>query len=464
MVAVVADVKSGTAAPWDRPNLREWVACGCDWCRTEDKAAGRKRPKYKPERMTEFDAILAWRNDRLSRGAWNDEVKIRQWAEVHNKTLIIKDGPQWPPRLNSDDKWAWESMADQARREWEDMQQRTLVSLAELKSRGKFVGRVPFGYDPVGEKYDRRLVPNETGRKYVHEIFRRVIDGESLATIAKWLTDEGVPTNQANGSLGNGWWPRVIHRMVQNTTYTGFHCMEYTDPDTDARLVGVHRCEPLLTDPGMFKRANDALATRGKRGAANKNGDAMLKGAITCPNCPDTPMYRHRCLHNGKGKTPFYYYRCAGRGSQRKSCSLMVRMELVDSAVDRIMHDTFDIPVMKKIVVHGHDHRQELEAAKHELRMLAALDLPDDEYDTRLAELRSERDRIDRLPVVPDHVELVATGESYAELWAALGPSERGPWLTEHEFHVTADKGLVTVTQGDVLASWDLSVPVALAA
>jgi hypothetical protein len=94
VVDVVADIKKGTAAPWERPKLREWVACGCPWCRNEDQVSGRKRPVYHPEKMTEYDAILAWRNDRLSRGAWDDEVKIRQWAEAHGKVLMIKDGPQ----------------------------------------------------------------------------------------------------------------------------------------------------------------------------------------------------------------------------------------------------------------------------------------------------------------------------------------------------------------------------------
>ena len=100
---VAADIKSGTVAPWDRKNLRAWVT--------------------DPGKMVQYDGILAYKNDRLSRGCWADEARIRLWAEEHGKVLVIVDGPQWPPR-HPGDKWQWEAMADQARREWEDIQRR----------------------------------------------------------------------------------------------------------------------------------------------------------------------------------------------------------------------------------------------------------------------------------------------------------------------------------------------------
>jgi hypothetical protein len=75
------------------------------------------------------------------------------------------------------------------------------------------------------------------------------------------------------------------------------------------------------------------------------------------------------------------------------------------------------------------------------------VDLPDDEYDSRLAELRAERDRVNDLPVVPGTVELVPTGETYRELWDAFGDAQRGPWLKSHGFRVTASKTEVKLTQ-----------------
>ena len=97
IIAVTADTKSGTVAPWDRPKLRPWVT--------------------DPEKMALYDGILAYRNDRLSRGCWDDEARIRMWAKDNGKHLVIVDGPQWPPR-DDGDRWQWEAMSIQARKEW----------------------------------------------------------------------------------------------------------------------------------------------------------------------------------------------------------------------------------------------------------------------------------------------------------------------------------------------------------
>ena len=48
VVAVLPDRKSGTIQPWNRPNLRPWVT--------------------DPEKLAEYDAVVAFKLDRLSRG------------------------------------------------------------------------------------------------------------------------------------------------------------------------------------------------------------------------------------------------------------------------------------------------------------------------------------------------------------------------------------------------------------
>ena len=99
----------------------------------------------------------------------------------------------------------------------------------------------------MGEKYDKKLVPNEWGKKYIPEIFHRVIKGDSVQVIARWLTDEGVPAGAEKKDESNGWWPRVVQRIVQNPVYIGFYNMEYYDANTDSRVKAVHLCERLLT-------------------------------------------------------------------------------------------------------------------------------------------------------------------------------------------------------------------------
>lgn len=70
----------------------------------------------------------------------------------------------------------------------------------------------------------------------------------------------------------------------------------------------------------------------------------MLAEALYCSHGEDSPMYRHRALSRG---SPYFYYRCFGRGSERRSCGNAVRVELVDAAVNEVMTSTFDVPVMR---------------------------------------------------------------------------------------------------------------------
>src|ERR1700730_186451 len=56
VVGVVADTKSGTVAPWDRKNLKPWVT--------------------EPEKMAMYDAVVAYKTDRWSRGTQEDFTRI----------------------------------------------------------------------------------------------------------------------------------------------------------------------------------------------------------------------------------------------------------------------------------------------------------------------------------------------------------------------------------------------------
>src|ERR1039457_577465 len=80
----------------------------------------------------------------------------------------------------------------------------------------------------------------------------------------------------------------------------------------------------------------------------------MLKGAIKCPDCEGSSMNKLTCRASSKhGGGTYTYYRCTGTGSRRKGCGNMVRMEVVDAAVNEIMATTFGVPVKRLILVKG---------------------------------------------------------------------------------------------------------------
>jgi site-specific DNA recombinase len=432
IVAVTEDVQSGTVAPWDRPDLKPWVT--------------------EPARMSLYDGILAYDNSRLSRGCWDDEARIRLWASEHGKRLVIVDGAQWPPRHDGDG-WQWEAMAKQARATWEANRQASVDAQEELRARGRLAGgHIPFGFTSFGEYKDKIMVPTEEGRRLIPVIFAMCIAGKSLAVIAEWLS----------GQTGHGWHARSIAGIIRNQSYVGWRC--------DSNGMRIMECEPILVTPDgkpdwvTFSAAGKALRKRPARGPSKPDNRAMLALVLRCgnPECdatgaPDSPMYRLPSETSRNGvKVKVLYYRCCGRGRSRKGCGNMVPVGMVDDAVNTIIADSFDTPVMVSKLIPGHDYSAEIEGLKSEAKQLMLRDLDLDDFMAEGARIKTAIAELESRPSVPDRVELTETGESYAALWSALETPERGPWLVSQGFTVKASKTAVTVSQGTRSATVNL--------
>jgi site-specific DNA recombinase len=458
---------SGAIPPWERPELGPWLT--------------------DPELVIRYDGIVAYEVSRLSRD-YADLTWLRKWAEQNNKKLyVIKDGLRWP---DNRDGIRWAVEAERAYQDRQDIIEKVSRELGALKNAGKLVGRPPFGYDCAGEKYDRHLIPNDDGRKYIPEIFRRVIDGHSQAQIVAWLRAEGV------SPVSGKWWPRTIGAIIKNPVYIGRRCereiippdeieivvsvlngpdkverQPYTDKADKGRIVGwrygdkwvdyprdrygktVHQCEPLLVTPdgkpdaATWRRANAALSGRPKRGHSGPENRAMLAGALSCPDCDDSPMYLRKAGRAGQ----YRYYYCMGRGSQRQSCGNLVTVAAVDDAVNAIIAGAFNVPVMVKKIDHGNEAALEAELAgiEFELKQLPARGLSRADEQAERERLWAEQDKVSATVLVPDTVREVPSKDTYAGLWARLGIHERGGWLRGHGFQVTASKDAVTVRKGD---------------
>lgn len=372
--------------------------------------------------------VVIWKVDRLDRRNVLHAVPMVNAAlgaggRIEFATQPYIDLTTMPGRM------AFANLCEMAHEESRVKSDRITSKHEMIRSNGALVGRPPWGYVSAGERYAREIVPTEEGRIYIPQIFQRVIDGESLATVAAWLA----------GETGRPWWPRTIGGIIRCPTYAGRRCQQ--DPRTKKYGKTLLRCEALVP-ADVWKRANDNLDARpgrGKGGAA-KRERAMLAEVVFCGVCAG-PMYRITPANKRKDgsvqKTD--YYRCSGKGPIRKGCGVMVRCENLDALVNDAMAD-MDKPIMETRFIPGHNHDAEIEDVRFEIKQLGTLDLPDDEYDRRLAELRAERDRLASLPSVPDSYEQVDTGQTYAGKWAGLGMAERGSWLRSAGVRVSAEK------------------------
>lgn len=388
VIATAADVKSGMVAPWDRPNLKPWVT--------------------RPDKMQQYDGILAYRNDRLSRGSWDDETRIRQWASANGKVLVIVDGPQWPPR-DDGDFWAWTAQAKQANAEWIEIQERNKRARRKLLNSGALVGQVPtWAFTITGDMYEKQAVPTETGRRYVPQTFKRIADGDSLAKVATWARGQGLGSGKISAS--------TIRKMINNPIYRGQREFRF-----DGEIV-TFNVEPLV-DAKLWTRANERLknAPRGRRTPVSGKS-ALLTGALFCPRCrtysvatrqpnPPASMYR---IPAGRRPHVHDYYRCAGYYPERKSCGNMIDLKETDEGVTLWLMAAPD-PWKELRLVEGENHDIELADIRIRLDDLPKRNLSDANEDAERARLRTERDRLAALPNIPDHwdeVEICGTCES----------------------------------------------------
>ena len=417
IVHVAADTKTGTSAMWARPNLKPWVT--------------------EPEKIIQYDAIVAYKSDRLSRAKWSDEIKIRLWAEENDKQLfIINPYLHWPPD-NYAEQLSWEIFAAQAHEEWKNTSERyrrmhNYLRTADRPDGGKgyFVGRPPFGYKircaaDCGEDkcgHHKILVPHEKHSAYVLEMVERYLAGDSLASICEWLDGEGIKPSGSRVSKHGIWQQKAIRDVLSNPAIIG------------QRRNGagkILQCEPILTDIGKWNRLQAALETRRGKPARGKVRDepALLSGVLFCARCERVMHYLRTTNTRKDGSKQYnYFYRCNGTTFDRSDCRNMLPLDLADSYADLFMTEGIGrLPVIMRAVIPGSSHEDEVEMVKADM---AALDPEADDYIDRVLEMKAELTRLRSLPSSPAQVAEVETGRTMAQHWESLkSVAERRKWL-----------------------------------
>ena len=216
-----------------------------------------------------FTVLVVWSSDRIERrGAYNAFDLARRVRDAGGRIEYVKDSYLNTANEMSDVMLALAATRDKL--ESKRKTERTLMVQGRIRTAGAFVGKPPFGYEVAGEKYARKLVPSDEGRRLIPEVYDRCIAGQSLARIGGWLEEE----------TGQQWWPRRVSGTLRNPVYRG------VQEDDQGRPI--HRCEALV-DASIWRRANESLGRHGKRGPENKFDPALLSGVLYCgnPDCPN---------------------------------------------------------------------------------------------------------------------------------------------------------------------------------
>jgi site-specific DNA recombinase len=396
VTAVVGDFKSGTVQPWKRPNLRKWVG-------TQDENG---EWHTDPEKLAQFDAIAAWRFDRLSRGDKQSTNEIELWAHQHGKQLLTEDGLSFPSE--GVDGIRWDLAARMAHDEWMKIRERAIRAQKRLRAGGYLVGRAPYGCRIIGAEggEHKTLEADPVTGPIVKAIAERYLDGDSLQDICDWLNGRGIPspafkrdkvTRQRTDEPA-AWIPKTLSQVLRNPAIAGRR-------KDGLRFKGVIE----LADYDAIIRRMDSRAHR--KGISPKNV-SLLTSILFCKKCQG-PMYRI------KTRDGLFYY-C----KSRQDCHMMTEIDQTNAAFETFLKTHLvKNPLKRNVTIPGHNHDEAINQVARDLRELDQLA---DDYDSEHDRLRAELARLRALPAEADQVKVEEIpGARILADWAGMDTAGR---------------------------------------
>jgi site-specific DNA recombinase len=428
---------SGSVDPFDtRTELGQWL---------------------KPHRLPEWDALVAYRLDRLSRRVIPLN-KLFGFVQEHGKTLASVseslDLSTWIGRLVAN------VIAGVAEGELEAIRSRNQGSQKKVRQLGRWHGGTPsYGYRAVKRADGWYLtISKDEARVIREEILPRVLSHESTNSIAAALNRAAVQTRSGGPWSGNG-----IRRVLRGRALLGQH-------EHNGKLVAdedglpVQRADPIVT-ADEFEKIQAALQARTtvRSGERNEN---PLTGVLFCYAC-DAPMYLQRMTGRD-----YDYYRCSNRGNRQgmpkapgEAClALGVRSATVyDQFQGHLLDEIGDVERRERVYVQGSDHTEALAAvveaidATRREKDLGLYDGDDAGYFARLERLTERRRELEALPSSPARFERRGVGETYGQAWQRMNTSERRTLLLDsgikanvagglgnsHYFHLTVPEDIL---------------------
>ena len=222
------------------------------------------------------------------------------------------------------------------------------AQIAERCRRGKLhraragavsvMARAPYGYRYVkrSEHTDAVFEIDESEAPVVREIFRRYLEegGESIAKIARWLTEQGVPTRTGK----TGWNNATIWGMLRNPAYGGQAAYGKTHmtgapvrTTRQARLRGQRSARvsrehvspeewkpiavPALVTAEQFELVGQRLERNRIISPRNTKRPSLLQGILVCR---EYGYAYYRCSTRSKNGKLREYYRCSGTDGHRR--------------------------------------------------------------------------------------------------------------------------------------------------
>ena len=332
-----------------------------DWVFEDEGHSGATLVRPALERLRDLvvgvgiDVVLCYSPDRLARKFAYQALLLEEFGRAGTRVEFVKG-----PRGDSpEDQLLVQFQGMFAEYEKAQIMERYRRGKAHRAKTGSInvLSGAPFGYryvrksDHAGAAYES--VEHEAS--LVAELFRRYADdGASIAELARWLTDQGVPTR-----TGKHRWDRsVVWGMLRNPAYAGRAVFGKTmvvheSPGLNrvARLQGratpsasktVDRPReewteipvPAIVDEDTFDRVTRRLADNKRFASRNTKVPSLLQGLAACAGCG----YGYCRTSTRTTNKTIYYYRCLGSDDYRHEggrvcANKPVRADYLDTVV-----------------------------------------------------------------------------------------------------------------------------------
>jgi site-specific DNA recombinase len=180
---------------------------------------------------------------------------------------------------------------------------------------GRAIGRgvhvkMPFGYRKSAGK-GSKLEPDPTTAPIVAELFRRRADGESWASLVRWMDSRVKPRR------GELWTRGAVETIIANRAYLG-EARYGRHLNADAHV-------PLVT-LAEWEAAQKARALRPSRGEPG-----LLSGIVRCAGC----RYRLQAARAGRARTRVYRCRQRHNAGECPAPAYVMR-ESLDAHIERL--------------------------------------------------------------------------------------------------------------------------------
>ncbi len=310
--------------------------------------SGKARPAY--DRMLrdiedgERDAVIAYHLDRLHRQPLEFETFAAVCARAGVARLTTLHGEI--DLEKGDGLFVARMMAAVAANESDAKKRRGKRKALEIAESGRPVmgGPRPFGFLPDRVTHDPAEAP------IIREVATRVLAGESLQSVARWLEAEGVRT------VGGGLWrTSTMRNFLTSPRYWGMRVH-------NGQVIGDGTWEPIIT-PEQGERLVRLLSDPARR--TNRTARRyLLSGMLRCGQCG-------RTLHSAP-KAGVRRYGCS-MGSDVRGCGrIFIRSDMLEAFLAEAVLYRLDTPELLRDITSGPDATADVAALGEAIQSTAA--------------------------------------------------------------------------------------------